>query len=121
MDSTKEVLSYEKWIPNITASDVYKDIISLLHVRCLNNKVYWTELRPAEQGRIALVCRDSQGNISDLLPQNTNVRTRVHEYGGLAFTLNNSYVYYSNFSCQRLFRKQLDTSNPPIPLTPKKK
>ena len=115
MDSMKEVLSYEKWISNITPDDVYKDSIGLLHVRYLNNEIYWTELRPAEQGRIALVCRDTQGNISDILPQNTNVRTRVHEYGGLAFTLNDSYVYYNYQNMTDLFL-ELSANNSEIML-----
>jgi dipeptidyl aminopeptidase/acylaminoacyl peptidase len=52
----------------------------------LNGKdLYWTELRPAEEGRVVVVRRSADGLIADVTPPGFNVRTRVHEYGGGAF------------------------------------
>lgn len=50
--------------------------VSLWHQR---SRMWWTESRPAESGRNALVCsgRDLWGSVS--------VRTRVHSYGGGAW------------------------------------
>jgi len=50
--------------------------VSLWHQR---GRMWWTESRPAESGRSALVCdgRDLWGSVS--------VRTRVHSYGGGAW------------------------------------
>ncbi|MDP9241778.1 MAG: hypothetical protein M3O84_01220, partial [Actinomycetota bacterium] len=44
--------------------------------------VYWTETRPEEDGRIALVRADAFSSPVEVVPAGTNVRTRVHEYGG---------------------------------------
>src|SRR5262249_55776408 len=40
----------------------------------------------------------------DLTPHPFNVRTRVHEYGGGAWTVADGILYYSNFADSRLYR-----------------
>ena len=44
--------------------------------------VYWLESRPEEKGRMALVFAPRGGEPIDVVPEDFNVRTRVHEYGG---------------------------------------
>jgi dipeptidyl aminopeptidase/acylaminoacyl peptidase len=78
--------------------------------------VYWTEPRPSEGGRNALVRRTADGRTTDVIAAPYNARTRVHEYGGGAFTVSEGAVYFSHFSNQRLYRQLGDTS--PQPLTP---
>jgi hypothetical protein len=78
--------------------------------------VYWSEGRPFEAGRSAIVRRTPDGNIADVTPAPFNVRTRVHEYGGGAFTVQDGTIYFSNFVDQRLY-KQTPNSEPQ-PLTP---
>src|SRR5205823_856276 len=77
---------------------------------------YWLELRPAEGGRYVLVRRTADGQTADLTPPPFNVRTRVHEYGGGAYTVGDGVIYFSNFADQRLYR--LTPGGPPEPLTP---
>ncbi len=120
MNSKKEIRPYNQWTPIITPEEVFKDITAFGHIKVVSGKIYWSELRPSEGGRIAVVCQDEDGKIQDVLPKDVNVRTRVHEYGGLAFTVDEKNIYYVNFKCQRLFRKQLGDESPPIPLTPEK-
>ena len=71
--------SYGSWPSPITARSMVADAalpVSLWHQR---GRMWWTESRPAESGRNALVCdgRDLWGPVS--------VRTRVHSYGGGAW------------------------------------
>ena len=71
--------SYGSWPSPITARSMVADAalpVSLWHQR---GRMWWTESRPAESGRNALVCdgRDLWGSVS--------VRTRVHSYGGGAW------------------------------------
>ena len=44
--------------------------------------VYWSEARPLEGGRDALVVRRAGGAPADVIPAGCSARTRVHEYGG---------------------------------------
>ena len=45
-----------------------------------------------------------------------NVRTRVHEYGGGAFTVADGVVYFSNYTDQRMYRQQ--PGGEPVAITP---
>ena len=49
------------------------------------------------------------------MPKEFNVRSRVHEYGGGAWTISGGVLYFSNDSDQRLYR--LDAGSPtPVPI-----
>jgi dipeptidyl aminopeptidase/acylaminoacyl peptidase len=64
--------------------------------------LYWTERRPTENGR-SVVCRYQNGEIEDVTPRHTDVRSRVHEYGGIAFTVSSGRVVFVNFDDQCLY------------------
>ncbi|MGY1841132.1 MULTISPECIES: prolyl oligopeptidase family serine peptidase [unclassified Modestobacter] len=66
--------------------------------------VWWAEGRPSEGGRTVLVRRAPDGTTTDLLPPPWNVRTRVHEYGGGAWTVAGGVVWFTSFGDQRLYR-----------------
>ena len=68
--------------------------------------VYWTESRPNEQGRSALVFRPHGGQPADVVPADFNVRTRVHEYGGGAWWRHGEVVFASSFDNGRIYRFQ---------------
>jgi dipeptidyl aminopeptidase/acylaminoacyl peptidase len=79
--------------------------------------VWWAEGRPAEQGRTLLMRRAPGGKPEAVTPEGTNVRTRVHEYGGGAWTLAApDLALFVDFADQRLYRQPL--GGPPAPLTP---
>ncbi len=73
-----------------------------------DGSIYWCEARPAERGRAVIVRRDAGGQLTDVTPADHNVRTRVHEYGGGAWSIRDSTLIYSNFADQRLW--QIDVS-----------
>jgi dipeptidyl aminopeptidase/acylaminoacyl peptidase len=83
------------------------------------DSIYWLERRPLEQGRYVLVSSTRGAPPHDVTPAGTNVRTRVHEYGGGACLVSGGVVYYSEFSDQRIYR--LAPGEPPRPLTPEGK
>jgi dipeptidyl aminopeptidase/acylaminoacyl peptidase len=78
--------------------------------------IYWVEGRPEESGRHVLVRRTADGRIADATPAGTNVRTRVHEYGGAAHAVASRTIYYVEFTDQRLYKLTPDAA--PVPLTP---
>lgn len=65
--------------------------------------VYWSEARPLEDGRDAIV-RRRDGATEDAIPAAFNARTRVHEYGGGAFTVRDGTLVFSNDADGRVYR-----------------
>ena len=68
--------------------------------------IYWTEARPEEGGRVVVIKRSPDGEITELTPPPFNVRTTVYEYGGGAYAVKGGVIYFSDFSDQRLYRLQ---------------
>jgi dipeptidyl aminopeptidase/acylaminoacyl peptidase len=79
--------------------------------------VYWSETRPLENGRTALVFRPYGGEPVDVVPPDFNVRTRVHEYGGGAWVRDGTVVFCSSFEDSRLYRIDAPGAEP-RPITP---
>jgi dipeptidyl aminopeptidase/acylaminoacyl peptidase len=70
--------------------------------------VWWAEGRPDEGGRVVLMRRPTGGAPEAVTPEGTNVRTRVHEYGGGAWCLVEAeLVVFVDFADQRLYRLRL--------------
>jgi dienelactone hydrolase len=103
---------YGSWKSPISSDLIVAQSIGLSEVRIDGGQVSWLESRPQERGR-AVVVRAG----SDLTPPPFNVRTRVHEYGGAAWTVANGVLYFSNDLDRRLYRQPLDTGEA-APLTP---
>jgi dipeptidyl aminopeptidase/acylaminoacyl peptidase len=66
-------------------------------------EVYWTELKPAEGGRYALMKKRPNEEPFEVLDSSFNVRTAAHEYGGGAFNVVDGFVYFSNFNDGRIY------------------
>jgi dipeptidyl aminopeptidase/acylaminoacyl peptidase len=103
---------YGSWKSPISSDLIVAQSIGLSEVRLDGGELYWLESRPQERGR-AVVVRGGR----DLTPPPFNVRTRIHEYGGGAWTVANGALYFSNDSDRRLYRLDAGASEP-VPLTP---
>jgi dipeptidyl aminopeptidase/acylaminoacyl peptidase len=110
---------FTQWEPAISAEEVFSDIIGFSEIQLEGKKTYWLEMRPAEKGRYVVVQRDETGKLRDITPSEFNARTRVHEYGGGAYTVFNNIIYFVNFRDQRIY-KQSEDSSKVHPLTPLK-
>src|SRR5437762_1454429 len=107
------------WKSPITSEMIVGDTIRLDAVALDGEDVYWTESQPQKQGRYFVYHRGADGLPEPVTPDDAssfNVRTRVHEYGGGAFTVDQGIVYFSNFSDQRLYRQSPGMA--PQPITP---
>ena len=113
---------YGSWKSPITSDLIVAGSVRLGEVCVEGKTVYWGEGRPTEGGRSLLVRLSPDGQRTDLTPAPLNVRTRVHEYGGGAYTVSDGVIYFSNFADQRLYR-QASGADPqvaaePVPITP---
>ncbi|MFI7336799.1 prolyl oligopeptidase family serine peptidase [Streptomyces sp. NPDC050085] len=93
------------------------------YVGFVGDEAWWTEPRPAEGGRRALVRRRPDGTEQSVLPAPWNVRSRVIEYGGRPWAgadrPEGPLLVFVNFADQRLYAYELEAPGAvPRPLTP---
>jgi dipeptidyl aminopeptidase/acylaminoacyl peptidase len=108
---------YGSWRSPISDRDLAGSGHPISGAAWVGDDIWWLEARPSEAGRYA-VRTNRDGEPVDILPAPWNARTRVHEYGGGAWTVTAEQVLvFAEFADQRLYR--LDAgSTAPTPLTP---
>ncbi len=117
MTEATRTLPYGSWPTPITSELVVRAAARLGEVVVDGTDVWWAEGRPSEGGRTVLVHRSADGTTTDLLPPPWNARTRVHEYGGGAWTVADGAVWFTDFADQRLYRIDAGSSEP-VAVTP---
>ncbi|MBX3071348.1 MAG: S9 family peptidase [Thermomicrobiales bacterium] len=106
---------YGTWESPISADLIAGHRIRLVDL-CIDGKdLYWSESRPVEKGRYAIVKRSENGDHETMIPAPYNARDRIHEYGGAAFAVFDGVIYFTNYADQRVYRTT--AGNTPEPLT----
>jgi len=113
---TKRPLPYGSWPSPLAAIDVAAASVRMSDVHARDGQLYWIELRPEERGRSVLVSRQADGRIADVTPAPFNVRTRVHEYGGLSYAVAGSRMVFCHFADQLVYVQ--DRGSLPRAVTP---
>ncbi len=107
-----KLAAFGSWQSPITADAIVADSIGLSSIVLDGTDIYWLESRPQEAGRNVVVRRTLDGRITDITPPEYNVRNRVHEYGGAAYTVVDRQVYFSNNSDGCLYAQDLASEQP---------
>ena len=115
MSNSPKIAPYGSWKSPITSNLIVEGSVGLGQPTFDGDDIYWLELRPKEGGRNVIVKRSPSGTTVDVTPPGFNARTKVHEYGGGEYLVNNGTAYFSNFSDQRLYRQEGQSA--PEPLT----
>jgi dipeptidyl aminopeptidase/acylaminoacyl peptidase len=110
------VLPFGAWPSIVSAHDVVGGASVPTAVHAGNGIVWWSETRPAESGREAIVRCDGDGTVHEVLPTGFNARTRVHEYGGGAWWVHDETVFACSWDDQRLYR--VEAGHEPVAITP---
>ncbi|HXS02386.1 MAG TPA: S9 family peptidase [Pyrinomonadaceae bacterium] len=111
MNSPK-IAPYGSWKSPITSDLIVEGSVGLSQPLFDGDDIYWMEMRPKEAGRNVIIKRSPTGTSVDVNPPPFNARTRVHEYGGGDYLVNNGIVCFSNFSDQRLYRQDAPEATP---------
>ena len=106
---------YGTWRSPITADRIAEASVGLGQIALDGPDIYWTVLRPSEGGRTVIERCDAAGRVSDVLAVPYSARTRVHEYGGGAFTVDRGTVWFCNDADQRVYRQA--RSEAPVAVT----
>jgi len=107
---------YGCWTSPISAAQAATQRSGRIQAVVSGGIVYWTENRPDEGGRVALMRKQAGRPPEEATPAGFNCRTRVHEYGGGAFLANGETLFCSSFEDQRLYR--IDPGLDPVAITP---
>lgn len=106
-----QVSAYGTWHSPISAEMVSSSALRLGLTFVYKDRFYWTERRPSDKGRSALVGAGSDGRPFDVTAVGTDVRNAVHEYGGGAAIVTDDLVFYSNFADHKIYRLELDSAS----------
>jgi dipeptidyl aminopeptidase/acylaminoacyl peptidase/uncharacterized protein (DUF2132 family) len=109
------IAPFGSWASPISAELIAGATLRLGQIQVRGDDIFWSEGRPQEQGRNVLVWHGSDGRSTDLTPAPLNVRSRVHEYGGGAFTLGPRAGFFTNDADQQIWR--IRANEAPQPLT----
>jgi len=112
--SARQVAPYGSWTSPITIDLLLKGTVQMRNqmVRWDGDDLYWSELRPDEAGRIVVCRRSANGEVRDVTPQGFNARSRVHEYGGGSWTVDNGVT----FKMMLAIEEALAAANVELPL-----
>ena len=77
MSSVSKIAPYGSWKSPIAAARIADDTIGFGEIALDDGAIYWSETRPLEGGRNAIV-RRRHDRTEDVLPQPFSARTRVH-------------------------------------------
>ncbi|MEV0320948.1 prolyl oligopeptidase family serine peptidase [Streptomyces sp. NPDC050658] len=118
-----ETQAYGSWPSPVDAALAAAHDGSPAQVGFVGAEAWWTEPRPTEGGRRALVRRRPDGAEESVLPAPWNVRSRVIEYGGRAWAgaegATGPLIVFAHFPDQRLYAYEPDAPGAgPRPLTP---
>ena len=102
------------WTSPISAATVAAGATPLSQVALDGADVLWLAGRASEAGRTTLQ-RLRADVMTEPTPAPFNVRTRVHEYGGGAYAVDNGTVWFSHFLDNRLY--QVEAGGEPVMLT----
>src|SRR5688572_8931134 len=110
-----DALPYGSWPSPVTATAVSAASPRLEGAQFAGDEVWWGESVPAEGGRTAVRRRGTAGESIDVLPAPWNARSRVHEYGGAAWTcVGDDALVFVEKTDQRIWLRQRGTD--PVPL-----
>ena len=103
---------YGTWSSPFAAADIAASSPRIDGARFVGDEIWWGESVPAEGGRVTV--RSSSGET--LLPMPWNARSRVHEYGGGAWTAGtDGTLFFVEAGDQRVY--QVSRGGEPVALT----
>ena len=115
---TRRVAPYGSWESPIATEMLTAGALRFDELDVDGGDLYWVESRPDERGRYAAMRYSADGELNEVTTSDFSARTLVHEYGGGSLAVADGVAYFSNFADQRLYRRNVDGSDEPAPISP---
>ena len=106
--NTSQVAPYGSWKSPITSDLIVSKTIGIGSLVVNQDDIYWLEKRPQEKGRNLIVGYSNHRGLKNITPSSFSVRSKIHEYGGGAFTIEQDTIYFSNYSDGRIYQQVLN-------------
>lgn len=106
MSTEKQIRPFGTWPSPLSASGVASAGTRYGLCRFEGSDIYWSELRPTEGPRAVIVAQSADGTVKDRLPAPFSARSRVHEYGGGEFAVQDGQICFVNDRDQDLYLTQ---------------
>ena len=110
------IAPFGSWKSPVSLDMVAHGAIGLLRISLDGPDTYWAEVRPAENGRTAIVKSSRNGGPVDMTPPGFSVGSMVNEYGARGFTVAGGTIFFSNAADHRVYRQV--SGGAPVPITP---
>ena len=108
---------YGSWPSPLTAAQVTAATPRIDGARFVADDIWWGESVADQGGRSTVRCKDADGAVIDVLPEPWSARSRVHEYGGGAWTTTDRGVLlFVEKTDQRVWA--MEAGAEPVALTP---
>ena len=107
--------AFGSWKSPITSDLIVSKTIGIDNIAIDRHNIYWLEKRPQEKGRNLIVGHIRDRGMEEITPQPFSVRSKIHEYGGGAYTIQENTIYFSNYADGRIYRQVVGLE--PEPLT----
>lgn len=109
-------LPYGSWPTPITSELVVRSARLPNGLHLDGDDLWWSEQRPEEAGRTAVLCRAADGTVTEVVPAPWSARSGVNEYGGGAWWVRDGVLWFIDWTTQRVHR--VAPGGEPEPLTP---
>jgi len=90
------IAPYGTWVSPLTSDALTGRSIGFSALRADENALYWLESRPSEAGRSTLMRWTAAVGLAELTQAPFDVGTRVHEYGGGAYSVAQGRIVFSD-------------------------
>ena len=116
-----ETRSSAHWASPITSKSIFESRKNISNLYPWKDGLLFLITEPSEGNASVLMYYDLRSEIERVSPRGTNIRSKVHEYGGRPFTAYNEDVYYCNFEDQEIYKQSFQaktkTFSPPEAIT----
>ncbi len=92
---TPVIAPYGSWKSELGFDDLISATTFITEVKCSGQAAYWLQSDPVNEGRTAIM-RYLDGQICQLTDSSSNVRSRLHEYGGGAYDVADGWIIWVN-------------------------
>ncbi|MES2624699.1 MAG: prolyl oligopeptidase family serine peptidase [Pseudomonadota bacterium] len=116
-------IDYGHWPSPLTPASLFATTEAISWLRPATRGLFFLLSLPEESNAIVLMyLADDGAKKTRVSPPGMNLRSQVHEYGGIPYTFTDGMVFYCNFSDQRVYRQSFDpltqNSGAPEAITP---